>query len=470
MSSQAHTAARLLAGLAHPDFALIRREWQGATKRLATEISVDAVRHGLQVFQLSAAFGGWRIAIVDSAEDLNRNSANALLKMVEEPPQRSLILIVSHRPGQVLPTIRSRCRRLRLDPLNEDEIIKAVIGLGPPWSEAGGEAVAAAAKRADGSVREALIRLAPESEGVERADRLDRRRSAAPRSPGGRQARRRSRRARGRRGLRAFHRELYDWLATYARDVEPGSLRVEEIGGLWDRIRDAQRETEELNLDRKLHILALFAEIAATAPGGEGSLGVRSGGRRPSPPFVIPAKRAAFEPLRKKLDARFRGHDRRLRATLKFRFSSPLKNFCFRTALMSRFYITTAIPYANGAPHIGHAYERIATDAIQRFMRLDGRETLFVTGMDEHGLKVQQAAAREGISPQQFVDRVAAEFEAMGEMLNARADDIVRTTSRATTAPRRRSGSGWPPTATSICRNIPAGIRCATRPISTRAN
>ena len=90
---------------------------RAGTKRLASEIPVDAVRRGLQVFQLSAAFGGWRIAIVDSAEDLNRNSANALLKMVEEPPQRSLILIVSHRPGQILPTIRSRCRRLRLDPL-----------------------------------------------------------------------------------------------------------------------------------------------------------------------------------------------------------------------------------------------------------------------------------------------------------------------------------------------------------------
>ena len=89
---------------------------------------------------------------------------------------------------------------------------------------------------------------------------------------------------------------------------------------------------------------------------------------------------------------------------------------------MSPFFITTAIPYANGAPHIGHAYERIATDAIQRFMRLDGRDTFFVTGMDEHGLKVQQAAARDGISPQLFVDRVAAEFEAMGDMLNARAD------------------------------------------------
>ena len=96
--------------------------------------------------------------------------------------------------------------------------------------------------------------------------------------------------------------------------------------------------------------------------------------------------------------------------------------------MSERFYITTAIPYANGAPHIGHAYERIATDSIQRFMRLDGRETLFVTGMDEYGLKVQQTAAREGLTPQAFVDGVAAQFEAMGEALNARADDIVRTT------------------------------------------
>ncbi len=96
--------------------------------------------------------------------------------------------------------------------------------------------------------------------------------------------------------------------------------------------------------------------------------------------------------------------------------------------MSERFYITTAIPYANGVPHIGHAYERIATDAIQRFMRLDGKDVLFVTGMDEHGLKVQQTAARAGVTPQAFVDGVAAEFEAMGALLNARADDIVRTT------------------------------------------
>lgn len=94
-----------------------------------------------------------------------------------------------------------------------------------------------------------------------------------------------------------------------------------------------------------------------------------------------------------------------------------------------KYYITTAIPYANGAPHIGHAYERIATDAIARFKRLDGYDVFFVTGMDEHGQKMQQTAAREGLTPQALADRTAAQFEQMGEELNARADDILRTTS-----------------------------------------
>ncbi|MGL5363195.1 MAG: methionine--tRNA ligase [Bosea sp. (in: a-proteobacteria)] len=92
------------------------------------------------------------------------------------------------------------------------------------------------------------------------------------------------------------------------------------------------------------------------------------------------------------------------------------------------FYVTTAIPYANGAPHIGHAYERVLSDVIARFKRLDGFETLYLTGMDEHGLKMQQTAAKAGITPQQLADRTAAQFNAMGEMLNARSDDVVRTT------------------------------------------
>jgi methionyl-tRNA synthetase len=97
--------------------------------------------------------------------------------------------------------------------------------------------------------------------------------------------------------------------------------------------------------------------------------------------------------------------------------------------MKQKYLITTAIPYANGAPHIGHAYERIATDVMARFARLDGKDVLFVTGMDEHGQKMQQTAAREGLTPQQLADRTAAQFEAMGDLLNARADDVVRTTS-----------------------------------------
>ncbi|MEO6610014.1 MAG: methionine--tRNA ligase [Aestuariivirga sp.] len=93
------------------------------------------------------------------------------------------------------------------------------------------------------------------------------------------------------------------------------------------------------------------------------------------------------------------------------------------------YLISTAIPYANGAPHIGHAYERIATDVLARFQRLDDKDVLFITGMDEHGQKMQQTAAREGLEPIGLADRTAALFETMGEQLNARTDDIVRTTS-----------------------------------------
>ena len=100
------------------------------------------------------------------------------------------------------------------------------------------------------------------------------------------------------------------------------------------------------------------------------------------------------------------------------------------------FYITSAIPYANGSPHIGHAYERIATDAIARFKRLDGFDVLCMSGMDEHGQKMQQTASRQGLAPQALADRTAEEFEAMADLLETRADDIIRTTQ-----PRHRAAS-----------------------------
>lgn len=91
------------------------------------------------------------------------------------------------------------------------------------------------------------------------------------------------------------------------------------------------------------------------------------------------------------------------------------------------FYITTAIAYPNGLPHIGHGYELIATDAIARFMRLDGRDVFFLTGSDEHGQKMQQTAEREGVTPKELADRNTARFQEMGPALNSSNDDYIRT-------------------------------------------
>jgi methionyl-tRNA synthetase len=97
-------------------------------------------------------------------------------------------------------------------------------------------------------------------------------------------------------------------------------------------------------------------------------------------------------------------------------------------ATRPRYSLTTAIAYPNGPPHIGHAYEVIATDAIARFKRLDGYDVFFLTGTDEHGQKMQQTAARAGISPQALLERNVPRFRAMVERLNCSNDDFVRTT------------------------------------------
>lgn len=94
------------------------------------------------------------------------------------------------------------------------------------------------------------------------------------------------------------------------------------------------------------------------------------------------------------------------------------------------FYITTAIAYPNGKPHIGHAYELIATDAMARYMRLDGRDVFFLTGTDEHGQKMQQTARKEGLTAQELADRNTAEFQNMAVLLNASNDDFIRTTEK----------------------------------------
>jgi DNA polymerase-3 subunit delta' len=257
-------AVRQLLALSHPDFALLRRAWNADSEKFRQDIRVEDIRAGLHRFHLSAAFGGWRVAILDSADDMNRAGANALLKMIEEPPPRSLFLIVSHRPGLLPATIRSRCRRLRLDPLSPPDIAEVVSSLGPPWRDRGEAAIGAAAEVADGSVRQALRALDPEGQGLRAL--IERTLASLPQ--GDSLAISRLAEAVGGRdagdAFDTLNVALYDWLA--ARCREPSSpTRFEAIAGLWDRIREATRETEALNLDRKFHVLALFQEISERA-------------------------------------------------------------------------------------------------------------------------------------------------------------------------------------------------------------
>lgn len=119
-------ATRQVRALSHPGLLLLRRPWDQKYKRFATSIPIDDVRRLRTFLGLRGAEGAWRVVIVDTADDLNPNAANALLKSLEEPPPRVLFLLLTARAGNILPTIRSRCRTLDLAPLGSDALRKAV--------------------------------------------------------------------------------------------------------------------------------------------------------------------------------------------------------------------------------------------------------------------------------------------------------------------------------------------------------
>ncbi|AGT07859.1 DNA polymerase III subunit delta' [Paracoccus aminophilus] len=123
---------RRIAALSEPRLSLIRRPVDEKTGRLRSEITVEEIRRLLSFFHMSAAEGGRRIAIIDAADDMNPSAANALLKILEEPPKGAVIFLISHQPARLLPTIRSRCRELRLSPLSTAEIGHILAGLDAP--------------------------------------------------------------------------------------------------------------------------------------------------------------------------------------------------------------------------------------------------------------------------------------------------------------------------------------------------
>ncbi len=265
--ADARSASQVVA-MSHPDVALLRREMNEKTKRLYTEIRADDVRKVIGLFQRAAGAGGYRIAIVDSAEDLNRSSANALLKLIEEPPPRSLFVLIAHRPGLVLPTIRSRARLIRMRGLAAPEITRVVATLGPPWSDAPKADVAAAAVQAQGSVHDALRLLG--GAGVELDAMVGRLLGRLPQVDW-RDVHKLADQAAGRDGERAFEiamTAIFDWLAAQVRQGTAASgpampRRLAPYAEVWEKIAASARETDALNLDKRPLILSLFADLAA---------------------------------------------------------------------------------------------------------------------------------------------------------------------------------------------------------------
>ncbi|MEO8300220.1 MAG: DNA polymerase III subunit delta' [Rhizomicrobium sp.] len=134
--AQDHAAARQVMAQSHPGLLVLKRAINPKTGKLMTVLSVDEIRKLADFFGMTSGAGGWRVAIVDTADDMNDNAANALLKMLEEPPGHAMLLLLSNTPGRLLPTIRSRCQRLDLRPLDEPTLQKALARQLPETSAA----------------------------------------------------------------------------------------------------------------------------------------------------------------------------------------------------------------------------------------------------------------------------------------------------------------------------------------------
>ncbi|HEY7460225.1 MAG TPA: DNA polymerase III subunit delta' [Xanthobacteraceae bacterium] len=254
-----HPVSRQVSAQSHPDLLVLRRQWNEKTEKLFTETRVEDIRRTVSFFGSTSAYGGYRVCIVDSAEELNSSGANALLKILEEPPPLSLLLIVSHAPGRLLPTIRSRCRRLVLRPLTSENVARAVRDVAQTNDEIPGDRIIAAASASGGSVRHALELLLGESLEVRTltADMLAR----LP-AVDGEALHALGDRIRRNEELTIFAETVGDWLAAAATDTAVPGARLARLAEAWEKARRAAVDAEVFNLDRKPLVFQVFSMLA----------------------------------------------------------------------------------------------------------------------------------------------------------------------------------------------------------------
>ena len=252
-----HPASRQIAASAHPDLLVLHRIAEEG-KKLPSEIPVTQARKSVGFFGSTAAYGGYRVCIVDSIDEMNRYGANALLKVLEEPPPRSLLLIVAHTPGRVLATIRSRCQRLMLRPLSTADVTRTLQSLAPEMEDLPEAQIPQAAEASGGSVRHALALLMGEGLEVrnltrEALARLPATDGLALHALGDRMA--------GDEGLAVFAETVEDWLADAARGPAERE-RLARYAETWEKVRRAAAETEVFRLDRRPLVFQVFAMLA----------------------------------------------------------------------------------------------------------------------------------------------------------------------------------------------------------------
>ncbi|PTM42900.1 DNA polymerase III subunit delta' [Bosea sp. 124] len=258
-------ATRRVMAQSHPDLHLLKRGPRPDGKPgYTSNIPVDFVRRVLDRFGSSAAEGGWRVCIVDSAEDMERPSANALLKLLEEPPPRALFLIVAHAPGRMLPTIRSRCRLMTFGALDEAQVAQAgMVALERMGGPFDASALTRAARLADGSVRRALTYVDPETLALVEAVRA--RLDALPgidlnalmalaEDVAGKA---------GESDFSIMIETVQSWLSDHLHaHAAAQPARLAPLAEVWDKLGRAARDVETYNLDRRPLVMTMFHDLS----------------------------------------------------------------------------------------------------------------------------------------------------------------------------------------------------------------
>ena len=257
-----HPVFRRVAANSHADLLTVERVFNEKTKRMKTQIAVEDVRKINGFMSLTPAEGGWRVVVVDGAEELNQASANALLKILEEPPPRAILLLVCSAPGRLLPTIRSRCRRLRLAPLADEPM---------------GRLLAQYLPRLDADERGRLITLAEgspgraimlaEDEGLKIAMLVDKLLTDLPAVPVSRGYEIADFLGRSETGFSTFMDLVRAGVASAVREsvrgrADPDQQRLVALrsldawGEVWQGLTRLQDETERFALDKRQAIVA----------------------------------------------------------------------------------------------------------------------------------------------------------------------------------------------------------------------